>query len=280
VDLVPTHRLRFLAALGLSASAHVLVLALLRPHPATPPRPTAKILPISLVSLPGGGGGGPQPGEPAPGGSTPGEVAAVAPPPALDLALPAPAPPASLATAKPPPRLAARAEKPPERLAVQQPAKPKPPPPAPSEAAVPTRPSARPSEGVAPAAGDGTAGRRGPPGTGPGAGGGPGGPGTGDGSGGDGSGGARPAYGTNPKPPYPLAARRLGLEGVVTLEVVVRPDGSPAEVLVRRSSGHTMLDDSALATVRTRWRFIPARHGDVPVESRVTFPVRFTLREG
>ncbi len=56
MDLVPTHRLRFLAALGLSASAHVLVLALLRPHPATPPRPTAKILPISLVSLPGGGG--------------------------------------------------------------------------------------------------------------------------------------------------------------------------------------------------------------------------------
>jgi len=71
-----------------------------------------------------------------------------------------------------------------------------------------------------------------------------------------------------------------GPEGVVTLEVIVRPDGSPAEVLVRRSSGHTMLDDSALATVRTRWRFIPARRGDVPLESRVTFSVRFTLREG
>jgi len=105
-----------------------------------------------------------------------------------------------------------------------------------------------------------------------------GGSGTGDGSGGDGSDGlAHPAYGSNPKPPYPLAARRLGVEGVVTLEVLVRPDGSPAEVRVRSSSGSSLLDDSAVETVRARWRFIPARRGAVPVESRVTFPIRFTL---
>jgi len=117
-------------------------------------------------------------------------------------------------------------------------------------------------------------------GSGAGSGRGPGGPGTGDGSGGDGSGGARPAYGRNPKPPYPLAARRLGLEGVVTLEVLVRPDGSPGEVVVRQSSGHHLLDESALSTVQRRWQFIPARRGDMPVESRVTFPIRFTLRDG
>jgi protein TonB len=112
-------------------------------------------------------------------------------------------------------------------------------------------------------------------------GGGRGGAGTGDGSGGDGSdGSARPAYGSNPKPPYPLAARRLGVEGVVTLEVLVRPDGSPAEVRVQSSSGSPLLDESALDTVRTRWRFLPARRGNVPVESRVTFPVRFRLSEG
>jgi len=50
----------------------------------------------------------------------------------------------------------------------------------------------------------------------------------GDGSGGDGSGGARVAYGTNPLPPYPLVARRLGKEGVVLLEVLVAPDGRAA----------------------------------------------------
>jgi protein TonB len=105
-----------------------------------------------------------------------------------------------------------------------------------------------------------------------------GGEGTGDGSGGDGSDGlARPAYGSNPKPPYPLAARRLGVEGVVMLEVLVRPDGSPAEVHIRTSSGSPLLDDSAVETVRSRWRFIPARRGNAAVESRVTFPIRFRL---
>jgi protein TonB len=108
-----------------------------------------------------------------------------------------------------------------------------------------------------------------------------GGPGSGDGSGGDGSDAmARPAYGSNPKPPYPLAARRLGVEGVVTLEVLVRPDGSPGEVRVQSSSGSPLLDASALDTVRKSWRFIPARRGNVPIESRVTFPVRFRLSEG
>jgi protein TonB len=102
----------------------------------------------------------------------------------------------------------------------------------------------------------------------------------GDGSGGDGSGGARPAYGANPRPPYPVAARRLGIEGRVLLEVVVRPDGRAASVSVRKSSGHPMLDSSAASTVRTRWRFIPARRGGVPVESTVTVPIRFRIREG
>ena len=105
----------------------------------------------------------------------------------------------------------------------------------------------------------------------------PGGSGGGDGSGGDGSGGARVAYGTNPLPPYPLVARRLGKEGVVLLEVLVAPDGRAADVRVLRSSGFAPLDDSAVTTVRERWRFIPQRRGGVPVESRVTVPIRFRL---
>jgi periplasmic protein TonB len=99
----------------------------------------------------------------------------------------------------------------------------------------------------------------------------------GDGSGGDGSGGARVAYGTNPLPPYPLVARRLGKEGVVLLAVVVAPDGRAADVRVLRSSGFAPLDDSAVTTVRERWRFIPARRDGAPIESRVTVPIRFRL---
>ena len=97
------------------------------------------------------------------------------------------------------------------------------------------------------------------------------------GGGGDGAGGTGAAYGTNPLPPYPLVARRLGMEGVVLLEVVVAPDGRAADVRIVRSSGHPALDESALATVRDRWRFVPAHRDGVPVESRVTVPIRFKL---
>jgi len=101
----------------------------------------------------------------------------------------------------------------------------------------------------------------------------------GEGDPGDGSGGARVAYGTNPLPPYPLVARRLGKEGVVVLEVRVAPDGHAAEVRVLRSSGFAPLDESAVTTVRDRWRFIPARRGGEAVESRVTVPIRFRLED-
>jgi protein TonB len=81
----------------------------------------------------------------------------------------------------------------------------------------------------------------------------------------------------NPLPPYPLVARRLGKEGVVVLEVVVAPDGRPTDVRVVQSAGFPALDESALATVRDRWRFVPARRNGIGVESRVTVPIRFRL---
>jgi protein TonB len=88
---------------------------------------------------------------------------------------------------------------------------------------------------------------------------------------------ARPDYGVNPKPPYPLIARRLGTQGVVLLRVHVRADGSVAEAEIKQSSGSTLLDDSALRTVRESWRFLPARLDGVPVESWVEVPIRFVL---
>ena len=72
-------------------------------------------------------------------------------------------------------------------------------------------------------------------------------------------------------------ARRLGKEGVVLLEVLVAPDGRAADVRMIRSSGFAPLDESAVTTVRERWRFVPARRDGVPVESRVTVPIRFRL---
>lgn len=80
----------------------------------------------------------------------------------------------------------------------------------------------------------------------------------------------------NPKPPYPLAARRHGAQGRVVLSVQVGADGASHEVLLKRSSGHAVLDAAAQQTVR-RWRFVPARRGDTPVESWVDVPILFRL---
>lgn len=88
---------------------------------------------------------------------------------------------------------------------------------------------------------------------------------------------ARPDYGVNPKPPYPLLARRMGAQGIVLLRVHVRADGSVAEAEIKQSSGSALLDDSALRTVRESWRFMPARLDGVPVESWVEVPIRFVL---
>jgi len=88
---------------------------------------------------------------------------------------------------------------------------------------------------------------------------------------------ARPDYSVNPKPPYPMLARRRREQGTVLLRVRVRADGSVAEAEVKQSSGSALLDDTALRTVRDSWRFTPARLDGIPIESWVEVPIRFVL---
>ena len=111
---------------------------------------------------------------------------------------------------------------------------------------------------------------------------------TGDGSGsgrgsstgsGDGSSIAHADYGSNPPPIYPAIARRRDQQGTVTIRALIGADGSVERAEIAESSGFDSLDDSALDTVRRRWRFVPARRDNVPVESWVLVPIRFALTE-
>ena len=240
-------RRRMVVAIGASALAHAIVLmaALLLVRPSVVEQPVI-VLPVSLVPRPGapGGGGG--------GGDT--SVAEPAPPPP-----PAPEPPPRAAE---PPRPVEKPTPTPAPVARRKPAaKAKP-------AAEPAASNdvANPSTGT----GEGDVASRG---------GGGGGPGSGGGGGGGGT-SASPAYGSNPQPPYPMAARRLGLEGTVVLRVVVGADGRPMSVSVLQSSGHEVLDASALETVRARWRFVPARRNGIPIEDSVQVPIRFHQTAG
>lgn len=85
------------------------------------------------------------------------------------------------------------------------------------------------------------------------------------------------SYRTPPTPPrYPKRARDLNQEGEVLIRVRLSRTGSAEEVLVWKSSGFVLLDNSAQAAVR-RWDFEPARRNGQPVNAWVQIPVRFSL---
>lgn len=87
----------------------------------------------------------------------------------------------------------------------------------------------------------------------------------------------RANYAHNPKPDYPVIAKSRGWQGKVLLKVKVSAQGLSDAVTVETSSGHELLDESAIEAVK-KWRFIPAKRGDTPVASSVIVPIVFTLR--
>ncbi len=88
---------------------------------------------------------------------------------------------------------------------------------------------------------------------------------------------ARPLYRFNPPPDYPALARRRAWQGVVLVRALVRADGTVATVVLAKSSGHGLLDRSALAAVRG-WRFVPGTRGGRPVATEVVVPIHFELK--
>jgi protein TonB len=81
----------------------------------------------------------------------------------------------------------------------------------------------------------------------------------------------------NPKPLYPLTAVRQGLQGRVLLMVEVQADGRAGRVTIEKSSGHAILDASAMNTVRM-WQFIPARKDGVFHAQSIRVPIDFNLK--
>ncbi|MEA3507420.1 MAG: energy transducer TonB [Synergistota bacterium] len=72
------------------------------------------------------------------------------------------------------------------------------------------------------------------------------------------------------KPAYPLLSRRKGEQGEVLLRVFVDESGYVENIRLERSSGHDMLNHSAIKAVQA-WSFTPG-------EARELFvPVQFTL---
>ncbi len=86
------------------------------------------------------------------------------------------------------------------------------------------------------------------------------------------------AYLNNPRPVYPPAARKMGMEGTVMLKVLVGRKGNVLEMEVAQSSNYELLDRAASEAVKS-WRFVPARRGDSAVDEWVQVPVAFHLKK-
>jgi protein TonB len=88
----------------------------------------------------------------------------------------------------------------------------------------------------------------------------------------------RADYLNNPKPPYPMVARRMGYHGKVVLDVEVLAEGRAGDVKLHQSCGYDILDNAAIQTVKT-WRFSPARRFGQAVTQRFLVPIKFSLED-
>ena len=88
---------------------------------------------------------------------------------------------------------------------------------------------------------------------------------------------AVPLYKVNPLPEYPRLARKRGYQGTVVLEVLVDQNGRVGDLRLFTSSGYSILDKKAMASVKG-WLFEPGMKGDKKLDMWVRVPVRFELK--
>jgi TonB family protein len=85
-----------------------------------------------------------------------------------------------------------------------------------------------------------------------------------------------PHFVYQPKPDYPLIARRRGWEGTVILAMELLADGTIGEVRIANSSGYPLLDEAAKQAVQ-QWRHTPAMRKGAPVTRWAKQPISFNL---
>jgi len=80
----------------------------------------------------------------------------------------------------------------------------------------------------------------------------------------------------NPSPEYPEMGIFLGYQGDVIVRIKVSAKGDSVGVEILRSSGHKVLDDSAVNALR-KWRFTPTKHDNTPMNDSVIITVSYVL---
>jgi protein TonB len=90
-------------------------------------------------------------------------------------------------------------------------------------------------------------------------------------------GGSQALMGFLAKTAYPPFARENDLEGTVYIQFVIDKGGKITEAVIARSSGHKILDDAALAHVKTMPSWKPGKQRGKPVRVQYVVPIKFKL---
>jgi general secretion pathway protein G len=85
-----------------------------------------------------------------------------------------------------------------------------------------------------------------------------------------------PAALSQPLPPYTEAARQARIEGIMVLQAIIRKDGTVDSFKIIKGLGYG-LDDSAVNTIATKWRFGPGTLNGNPVDVVANIEVSFRL---
>jgi TonB family protein len=79
-----------------------------------------------------------------------------------------------------------------------------------------------------------------------------------------------------PEPEYPPVAKQARIEGKVILQIVVDTKGDVTNIKVKKSMGHTGMDEAAIKAV-TQWKFKPAMTNNKPVAVFIDVTINFKL---
>ena len=77
-------------------------------------------------------------------------------------------------------------------------------------------------------------------------------------------------------PEYPTTARRKGIEGYVTLSLLINDSGHVEDIVIVESHPSGIFEQSAKDTV-VQWSFAPGEYQGQPVSVRVTQVLRYSL---
>ena len=77
-------------------------------------------------------------------------------------------------------------------------------------------------------------------------------------------------------PKYTKEAKKLGVEGRIVLQILVRKDGSISDFRIVESLGYG-LDEKTIAEMRKKWKFRPATRDGKPLDTRAVVALNFRL---